>query len=367
MFLVLRMKKWVIGVLVCLLLMGVGVWYYSFYRPNHTPPPQQQPTPVQSPAPSPPPTDPPKKYIKWVDFDVNTSILQKLIQLDIDTHATDTPLNWVEMLAYLATKYGGEFSRYQSKDVTALVNRLQGGEPMETIAQGMKLYPYYLEAYTAIFDEFVGSYWIQVEDGAGGKKWVEKYGLKAYSPIGRGYDYSHYDDFGNGRSYGYDRKHSGHDLMGSIGTPVVAVESGTVEVAGWNQYGGWRIGIRSFDKKRYYYYAHLRKDHPFHRSIQQGSVVKAGDVIGFLGMTGYSAKENVNNINTPHLHFGLQLIFDESQKEGVNQIWIDLYDITTLLKQNRSNVVKNGEAKEHDRLYDFYEPSLGGQPPQTTP
>ncbi len=46
---------------------------------------------------------------------------------------------------------------------------------------------------------------------------------------------------------------------GSIGTPIVAVESGYIEALGWNQYGGWRVGIRSFDGKRYYYYAHLRK------------------------------------------------------------------------------------------------------------
>ena len=51
--------------------------------------------------------------------------------------------------------------------------------------------------------------------------------------------------------------------MGSIGTPIIAVESGIIEQLGWNQYGGWRIGIRSFDGKRYYYYAHLRKDHPY--------------------------------------------------------------------------------------------------------
>ena len=39
-------------------------------------------------------------------------------------------------------------------------------------------------------------------------------------------------------------------LMGSIGTPIVAVESGVIENLGWNQYGGWRIGIRSFDTKK---------------------------------------------------------------------------------------------------------------------
>ena len=52
------------------------------------------------------------------------------------------------------------------------------------------------------------------------------------------------DDFGTGRSYGFARKHLGNDLLGSMGTPIVAVESGTVEALGWNQYGGWRIGIR---------------------------------------------------------------------------------------------------------------------------
>ena len=102
-----------------------------------------------------------------------------------------------------------------------------------------------------------------------------------------------------------------------------SVESGTVVNLGWNQYGGWRIGIRSFDGKRYYYYAHLRKDHPYVANLAEGSTVTAGDVIGYLGMTGYSIKQNVNNINVPHLHFGIQLIFDESQVEGTNEIWIN--------------------------------------------
>ena len=77
-------------------------------------------------------------------------------------------------------------------------------------------------------------------------------------PIAKNYSFSHYDDFGASRSYGFKRTHLGNDLMGSIGTPIIAVESGTVEHLGWNQYGGWRVGIRSLDGKRYYYYAHLR-------------------------------------------------------------------------------------------------------------
>ena len=66
--------------------------------------------------------------------------------------------------------------------------------------------------------------------------------------------------------------------------------------------------------------------------MYEGKIVKAGDVIGYLGMTGYSTKENVNNINVPHLHFGMQLIFDESQKDGVNQIWIDVYNIINFFR-----------------------------------
>ncbi|MDO4744404.1 MAG: M23 family metallopeptidase, partial [Clostridia bacterium] len=165
-------------------------------------------------------------------------------------------------------------------------------------------------------------------------------------------------DFGNSRSYGYKRKHLGHDMMGNVGTPIIAIESGTVEAIGWNQYGGWRLGIRSFDKKRYYYYAHLRKNHPYPVDLSVGHTVKAGDVIGYLGMTGYSSKENVNNIDTPHLHMGIQLIFDESQKDGNGEIWIDCYEIAKFLSQNTTAVVKDELTNEYRRKYEFFEKSV---------
>lgn len=94
----------------------------------------------------------------------------------------------------------------------------------------------------------------------------------------------------------------------------------------------------------------------------EGKVVKAGDVIGYLGMTGYSIKENVNNINVPHLHFGMQLIFDESQKEGVNQIWIDVYQIINFLKKNKSEVYKAYEdTKDYERKYNIIDPIIEKQ------
>ena len=299
-------------------------------------------------------------FIKYVEFNPPLSALEKAMNLDIKTHAEELHFDWVELLAYLGAKYGGDFKNYHEKDMDALCERLKAGESMEDITKGMKHYNYYLEAYSAVLKEFLGDYKVQApkEDDTGELVWEEKYGLKAFSPIAKTFPFEHYDDFGTSRSYGYRRQHLGHDLMAATGTPVIAVESGVVEVMGWNQYGGWRVGIRSLDKKRYYYYAHLRKDRPFHVDLAEGKVVKAGDVIGYVGRTGYSANENVNNIETSHLHLGLQLIFDESQKECNNEIWINLYPLTQLLEKHKSAVTRVAETKEFYRTYDFTEPLL---------
>jgi murein DD-endopeptidase MepM/ murein hydrolase activator NlpD len=299
------------------------------------------------------------KYIKWVSFNVTYPALKKAMDLDILSHNKDGyKYNWIEILSYLGAKYGGKFSKYKDSDMDEFVKRLESGEKIEDITKDMKFYTYYLEAYTAVLGEFVGNYKIQVLDKLGNINWQEKYGLKVFSPIAAGYYYNDYDDFGAGREFGYKRKHLGHDMFGNIGTPIIAVESGIVEELGWNRYGGWRIGIRSFDKKRYYYYAHLRKDYPYVKGLEKGKIVKAGDVIGYLGRTGYSTDENVNNIEENHLHFGTQLIFNESQKDGINQIWIDDYSITKLLNQNRSKVKKVEGSKEYTRVYDFFESNL---------
>ena len=46
----------------------------------------------------------------------------------------------------------------------------------------------------------------------------------------------------------------------------------------------------------------------------------------------------------------MQIIFDESQKDGVNQIWIDVYQIVNFLKKNKSEVYKSYEdTKDYER------------------
>lgn len=238
-------------------------------------------------------------FIKWVDFNITSEALNLTAKLDIDSHNNNGIIyNWIELLAYLACKNGGDFKSFKKSDLDTLVNKLSNGETISDLTNNLKFYDYYYESYSAVLSNFIGNYEIETENEDGTKSFKSRYGLKAFLPIAKNYSFSHYDDFGNSRSYGFKRTHLGNDLMGSIGIPIIAVESGIVENLGWNQYGGWRIGIRSFDTKRYYYYAHLRKNHPYVEGLEEGKTVNAGDVIGYLGMTGYSTKENVNNKET---------------------------------------------------------------------
>lgn len=294
------------------------------------------------------------EFIKWVDFDATYEALCTAYQIDVDTYGGKKHINWIDLLAYAAVRTGGNFKGNTIRlmnDVKAQI--CEGKTTMEKLTEKLKSYEYYHEVYDSVLSQYVGEYEIQEKDEVGGVKYIKKYGLKVFSPIAKGFSFSDYDDFGVSRGYGYQRKHLGHDMMGLIGTPIIAVEGGTIEAMGWNQYGGWRIGIRSHDKKRYYYYAHLRQNRPFSEGLKEGAVVKSGDVIGYMGHTGYSAKENVNNIDRVHLHLGIQLIFDESQKEGNGEIWIDCFSLTKFLNKNRCEVVKNEETKEWKRVYEI--------------
>ena len=282
--------------------------------------------------------------VRWVDFSVPYESLKYAMEMDIETFEEEKHLSWIDVLALAACRTGGKCPLASVKKAVA---QLKGDEsPEELLGSLYQYYDYYHRSFQAVLGGFLGSYAVE-KDG----EWVSRYGLKAFSPIAAGFGFSHCDDFGASRSFGFKRKHLGHDMMGGLGTPIVAVEGGVVEAMGWNRYGGWRIGIRSFDGKRYYYYAHLQKDHPFVDDLKQGDMVQAGDVIGFMGRTGYSDQENVNNIETVHLHFGMQLVFDESQKECLSEIWIDVYDIVRLLNGHRSSLRKTGSGWQ--RVYPY--------------
>ena len=104
--------------------------------------------------------------------------------------------------------------------------------------------------------------------------------------------YSFVDTFLAPRS-GY-RKHEGVDIFAMSGTPVLSVVNGVIENKGVNPLGGNKLWVRSPGDNWSYYYAHLAGYGP---GIANGTRVKKGQVIGYVGNTG-NAKTT-----PPHLHF----------------------------------------------------------------
>ena len=110
--------------------------------------------------------------------------------------------------------------------------------------------------------------------------------------------------YGAGRTYGGDRKHEGIDIMSTVNKPgclkIRSVSDGIIEKMGWLELGGYRLGIRS-SSGIYYYYAHL--DH-YEDGIKEGKHVRAGEVIGYMGDTGYGPEVTRGQFDV-HLHFGI--------------------------------------------------------------
>ena len=215
-------------------------------------------------------------YIHWVDFRLSAPVLRSALELDMASQGGEQPLDWIDILALAAAWRGG--TGVTVADTQRAAQALRGDTPPERLP-GMagRYFSYYREAYGAALGGLAGHFAIRRTDPQTGEaEWIPAYGLKAFSPIAAGYPWSHYPDFGAQRSYGYARPHLGNDILGALGTPICAVEGGTVEALGWNRYGGWRIGIRSDDRKRYYYYAHLRKDAPYAEGLARRAAGAGG-------------------------------------------------------------------------------------------
>ncbi|QZA32726.1 M23 family metallopeptidase [Hydrogenibacillus sp. N12] len=112
--------------------------------------------------------------------------------------------------------------------------------------------------------------------------------------------YSYTNTWGQPRGFGGRRFHEGADIFAPYGTPVRSATYGVVEVAGWNVYGGWRVGIRDLNNI-YYYYAHLSGFAP---GVRPGKIVRPGEVIGYVGSSGYGPPGTQGKF-PPHLHFGM--------------------------------------------------------------
>lgn len=122
---------------------------------------------------------------------------------------------------------------------------------------------------------------------------------------------SYVDSWMGERKFGGERGHEGTDLMASEEIrglyPVVSMSDGTVSNLGWLEQGGYRVGI-STEEGTYYYYAHLDS----YANIKRGDPVKAGELLGFMGDTGYG-EEKTTGMFPVHLHVGIYFYIGDGE------------------------------------------------------
>jgi peptidoglycan LD-endopeptidase LytH len=112
------------------------------------------------------------------------------------------------------------------------------------------------------------------------------------------------------------REHEALDILAPNGTPVVAVEDGTVAKLFVSKAGGNTIYQFDPGREYAYYYAHLDR---YADGVKEGDAIKRGQVIGYVGTSGNAPK------NTPHLHFAIfRLTPEKHWWEGTP---VDPYDI----------------------------------------
>lgn len=113
-------------------------------------------------------------------------------------------------------------------------------------------------------------------------------------------NYSYRSTWGHNRGWGGRRMHEGTDIFASYGVPVKSTTYGVIEIMGWNDFGGWRVGIRDIHNT-YHYYAHLSS---FNKEVKEGDIVEPGMVVGYVGSSGYG-KKGTSGRFPPHLHYGM--------------------------------------------------------------
>jgi len=285
--------------------------------------------------------------------------------------------DFCQMVTYTLIKGGVE--NYSPQILQDAINKIKQGNTLEsllTTKDEKESYDMYLKMVQNYVGSYVGVYSQQVDDGKGGKKTNRHAYIKNFFPIPESclqqtaqptgppqqtrtnFTYTLNNDFGDDRSYNNKKSsHDGNDIIAVGGTPICAVEDGNIENVGWNEMGGYRIGIRSLDGKKYYYYAHMLVSHPYAKNFQKGDYVAAGDVIGFVGASGYGAEGTTGQF-IEHLHYGLQIKYDLGQliQGQTPEYWVDPNPLLKFLEATRkANLIKNNE-------YDYVRDKTGDPP-----
>lgn len=97
-----------------------------------------------------------------------------------------------------------------------------------------------------------------------------------------------------GRRGVFQRFHTGIDMAAPTGTPIYAARAGQVETAGWSRFGYGLHVILDHGGAQETLYGHMSRI-----VVRPGQWVARGDLIGYVGSTGWSTG--------PHLHFEVRV------------------------------------------------------------
>lgn len=141
----------------------------------------------------------------------------------------------------------------------------------------------------------------------------------AESSVDKALKTSYVNSWMSERTFGGKRGHEGVDIMASKNIrglyPVISMTDGVITNLGWLEKGGYRIGIAS-DSGIYYYYAHLDS----YSNVKKGQRVKAGDLLGFMGDSGYGPEGTTGKFAV-HLHVGIYL-YEDGKEISVNPYYL---------------------------------------------
>ena len=158
-----------------------------------------------------------------------------------------------------------------------------------------------------------------------------------YFPIPRGYDaegeasYMYGDSWGAVRNYRGEHVHEGTDIMdreniaGRI--PIVSMTDGVISDIGWSELGGFRIGIVS-PNDVYYYYAHFDR---FANGLTLDTSIRAGQILGYMGNSGYDKREGTKGKFPVHLHVGIM----PNVKFSRGDTWINPYPYLRYIESSK--------------------------------
>jgi murein DD-endopeptidase MepM/ murein hydrolase activator NlpD len=136
-------------------------------------------------------------------------------------------------------------------------------------------------------------------------------------PVFNGYNWPAQGIMTSGYGWRWGRMHHGIDIAGPIGTPIVAAADGVVITSEWHSGGYGNFVEIEHPDGSITLYAHNSENR-----VEVGQVVKQGELIAFMGSTGYSTG--------PHLHFELHLpgqgtvnpmVYLPSSNSVANQHW----------------------------------------------